>query len=215
MRFDADFSVIGWLTCAACSITTLSVVAVVSLTFTPPVCVWMNTCTPLRLRRGPHRVEVARVVRLRRRGRQQDRAEPGGRDAFDLRDRVVDVGERDRRGRRDAIEVRREPLDDVVVVDACVRHRQLVVVGVEAEQREVRVHHLHVDAVEVHVLEDDARDRPRASGRRSGGTARPSSPRSPACAASGRSWRRPRRTARSRSPLPTPRGRGGASAAGS
>ena len=46
IRFDADFSVIGWLTCAACSMTTLSVVAVGSLTFTPPVCVWMNTCTP-------------------------------------------------------------------------------------------------------------------------------------------------------------------------
>ena len=56
-----------------------------------------------------------------------------------------------------AIEVRREPLDDVVVVDARVRHRQLVVVGVEPEQRQVRVHHLHVDAVEVHVLEDDLR----------------------------------------------------------
>ena len=29
-----------------------------------------------------------------------------------------------------------------------------MVVGVEPEQRQVRVHHLHVDAVEVHVFED-------------------------------------------------------------
>ena len=43
MRFDADFSVTGWLTCDAFSITTLSVVASVSLTFTPPVCVCTNT----------------------------------------------------------------------------------------------------------------------------------------------------------------------------
>ena len=47
IRFDADFSVIGWLTCAADSMTTLSVVDAGSLTFTPPVWVWMNTCTPL------------------------------------------------------------------------------------------------------------------------------------------------------------------------
>ena len=47
MRLDADFSVIGWFTCAADSMTTLSVVAVVSFTFTPPVWVWMNTWRPL------------------------------------------------------------------------------------------------------------------------------------------------------------------------
>src|SRR5581483_10405284 len=47
MRFDADFSVMGWLTWAADSMTTLSVVDVGSFTFTPPVWVWMNTCTPL------------------------------------------------------------------------------------------------------------------------------------------------------------------------
>ena len=47
IRLDADFSVIGWLTWAADSMTTLSVTASGSLTFTPPVWVWMNTCTPL------------------------------------------------------------------------------------------------------------------------------------------------------------------------
>src|SRR5581483_2285137 len=47
MRLAADCSVMGWLTCAADSITTLSVVDVGSFTFTPPVWVWMNTCTPL------------------------------------------------------------------------------------------------------------------------------------------------------------------------
>src|ERR1700745_3725690 len=46
IRRDADFSVIGWFTCDADSITTLSVVASLSLTLTPPVWVWMNTCTP-------------------------------------------------------------------------------------------------------------------------------------------------------------------------
>jgi hypothetical protein len=34
------------------------------------------------------------------------------------------------------------------------RHRELVVVGVQPEQRQVGVQHLRVDAVEVHVLED-------------------------------------------------------------
>ena len=47
MRFDAVFSVIGWLTCFAWSTMTFSVVDSGSFTFTPPVCVWMNTCTPL------------------------------------------------------------------------------------------------------------------------------------------------------------------------
>ena len=47
IRLDADFSVIGWLTCAAVSITTFSVVDAGSLTFTPPVWVWMKTCMPL------------------------------------------------------------------------------------------------------------------------------------------------------------------------
>ena len=46
IRFDADFSVIGWLTCFACSITTRNVVDAGSFTFTPPVCVWKNGCTP-------------------------------------------------------------------------------------------------------------------------------------------------------------------------
>ena len=40
-------SVTGWFTCAADSMTTLSVVDAGSSTFTPPVCVWMNTWTPL------------------------------------------------------------------------------------------------------------------------------------------------------------------------
>ncbi len=47
IRFDADFSVIGLLTWAAFSMTTLSVVDSGSSTFTPPVWVWMKTCTPL------------------------------------------------------------------------------------------------------------------------------------------------------------------------
>src|SRR5262249_46962463 len=47
IRLDADFPVIGWFTCSACDMTTLSVVDSGSLIFTPPVCVWMNTCTPL------------------------------------------------------------------------------------------------------------------------------------------------------------------------
>src|SRR2546426_12440286 len=46
IRFDADASVIGWLTCAADSMTTLSVDEAGSLTFTPPVWVWKNACTP-------------------------------------------------------------------------------------------------------------------------------------------------------------------------
>ena len=106
--------------------------------------------------------------------------EAGGRDALDLGDRVVDVGERDRRGRRDPVQVRREPLGDVVVVHTRVGHRQLVVVGVEPEQRQVGVHHRGVDAVEGEVLDDDlgvtlrgapaglavARDRPSLEARR-------------------------------------------------
>src|SRR5579884_3386387 len=47
IRFDAVFSVIGWLTCAADSITTFRVVDAGSFTLTPPVWVWMKTCTPL------------------------------------------------------------------------------------------------------------------------------------------------------------------------
>src|SRR6516164_2394032 len=47
IRFEADFWVIGWLTCAADSMTTLSVDEAGSFTFTPPVCVWKNACTPL------------------------------------------------------------------------------------------------------------------------------------------------------------------------
>ena len=97
-----------------------------------------------------------------------------------------------------------EPLDDVVVVDPGVGHRQLVVVGVEAEQRQVRVHHLDVDAVEVHVLEDELGVALGRAPAASGGSGRPSSPRSRACAACGRPGRRPRRAARSRSPPPRP-----------
>jgi hypothetical protein len=51
--------------------------------------------------------------------------------------------------------IARKPLGDVIVVHPGVGHRQLVVIGVEAEQRQVRMHHLDVDAVEVHVLEND------------------------------------------------------------
>ncbi len=154
MRFDADFSVIGWLTCAACSNTTSERRGgrVVDLHATGLRV--DEHVHAVRLRRRPHRIEIARVVRLRRDRRQEDRAEPGGRDALDLGNCFVDIGERNRRGRREPGEVRREAFDDVVVVDARVRHRQLVVVGVEAEQRQVRVHYLHVDAVEIHVLED-------------------------------------------------------------
>ncbi len=47
IRFDADASVIGWLTWAADSMTTLSVDEAGSSTFTPPVCVWKNAWTPL------------------------------------------------------------------------------------------------------------------------------------------------------------------------
>ena len=132
------------------------------------------------------------------------RAEPGRGDALDLGDRVVDVGDRHGRGRREPIEVRREPLDDVVVVHARVRHRQLVVVGVEPEQRQVRVHHLRRRRRRGPCPRGSARGRPRASARRSGGTGRSSSPRSPGCAAGGRRGRRPRRAARSRSPPPRP-----------
>ena len=51
-------------------------------------------------------------------------------------------------GRRQPGEVRPEPLDDVVVVDASMGDGELVVVGVEAEERQVRVHDPDVDAVE-------------------------------------------------------------------
>src|ERR1700730_17092111 len=47
IRLAADFSVMGWLTCAADSMTTFNVVDAGSSTFTPPVWVCMNTCTPL------------------------------------------------------------------------------------------------------------------------------------------------------------------------
>ena len=107
------------------------------------------------LGRRPHRVELARVVRLGGVAGSRIGAEPGGGDPLDLGDRVVDLGDRNGGGGRDAIEVRREPLDDVVVVDTSVRHRELVVVGVEPEQRQVRVHDRDVDAVEAHVLEGD------------------------------------------------------------
>ena len=95
----------------------------------------------------PHRVEVPRVVGLGRGGRQQDGPEAGGGHPLDLGHRVVDVGEGDGGGGRQAGEVGREPLDDVVVVDAGVGDGQLVVVGIETEQRQVRVHDPHVDAV--------------------------------------------------------------------
>ena len=105
--------------------------------------------------RVPHGVEVTGVVRARRRRRQEDGPQPGGGDPLDLGDGVVDVGDRHGSGRADAVEVPAEPLDDVVVVDAGMGHRQLVVVGVEPEEREVRVHHGDVDAVELHVLDDE------------------------------------------------------------
>jgi hypothetical protein len=47
IRLDADFSVIGWFTCAADCSTTFSVVDSGSSTFTPPVWVWKNGCTPV------------------------------------------------------------------------------------------------------------------------------------------------------------------------
>src|SRR6516162_5683510 len=47
IRLDADFSVMGRLTCSAFSFTTFNVVASGSFTLTPPVWVWMKTCTPL------------------------------------------------------------------------------------------------------------------------------------------------------------------------
>ena len=47
IRLAAAFSVIGWLTCAAFSSTTLRVVASGSLTFTPPVWVWKNGWRPV------------------------------------------------------------------------------------------------------------------------------------------------------------------------
>ena len=106
------------------------------------------------LRRRPHRVEVPRVVGLGRRRRQEDGPEAAGGDPLDLGHRVVDVGERNGGGGDQTREVRREPLDDVVVVHAGVGDGQLVVVGVEAEERQVRMHDPDVDAVDVEVLED-------------------------------------------------------------
>ena len=47
MRFEADFSVTGWLTSAAFCMTTFRVVDVGSLTLIPPVCVWKNTWRPV------------------------------------------------------------------------------------------------------------------------------------------------------------------------
>ena len=116
---------------------------------------------------------------------------------------------------RQAVEVRREPLDHVVVVDAGVGDRHLVVVGEQPELRQVRVQHLGVDAVDVHVLEDDLGIALGRAPAASGGSARRSSPRSRGCAACGTPGRRPRRRARSRTPPPTRPCRGGARAGGS
>ncbi len=155
MRFDADFSVTGWLTSAAFCMTTLRVVDVGSLTLIPPVWVWMNTWRPAGLGGGPDGVEVPRVVGLGRGRRQEDGPEPECGGALDLHDGIVHVGQRDGGGRRQPGEVGPEPLDDVVVVDPGMADRQLVVVGVEAEQRQVRVHDPDIDAVGVEVLQND------------------------------------------------------------
>ena len=54
----------------------------------------------------------------------------------------------------DYIVERFAPFFDRLAPTAPVRHRELVVVGVEAEQREVRVHHRGIDTVGREVLED-------------------------------------------------------------
>ena len=134
--------------------TTFSVIASGSLTFTPPVWVWMKTWTPLACAAAQTGSKSRRVVRLRWHRREENRPEPAGGGALDLGHRLLDVGQGDGGGRRQPGEVRAEPLDDVVVVDAGVGHRQLVVVRVEAEERQVRVHDPDVHPVEVEVLED-------------------------------------------------------------
>ena len=102
----------------------------------------------------PHGVEITRVIRLGRRGRQEDGAEAHGGGPLDLHHGVADVGEGNGGGGGQAGEIRPEALGDVVVVDAGVGDGELVVVGVQAEERQVRVHHTDVDTVEVEVLDD-------------------------------------------------------------
>ena len=100
-------------------------------------------------------VELPRVVGPGRRRRQEDGPEPERGGALDLHDGIVHVRQRDGGGRRQPGEVGAETLDDVVVVDAGVGDRQVVVVGVEAEERQVRVHDADVDAVGVQILQND------------------------------------------------------------
>ena len=93
----------------------------------------------------------------RRDRRQEDGPEAAGGDPFDLGYRLVDVGEGNGGGGRQTIEVRREPFHDVVVVHAGMRHGQFVVVGIEAEEGEIGMHHPDVDPVEGEVLDDHFR----------------------------------------------------------
>ena len=106
------------------------------------------------LGRRPDRVEVTGVVRLRRDRRQENPPEPAGGHALDLDHGFRDVGQRDGGGRGQACEIGAEALEDVVVVDPGVGHGELVVVRVQPEEREIRMHDTDVDPVEVHVLEN-------------------------------------------------------------
>ena len=145
---------IGRLSSSAMARTCFSAIDSASPTFTPPVAQWKNTCAPIAPRRRPHRLELGRPVRKRRvRGQQDARGSPRpATRSISATASLMSVSGIGAVG-RDAAEVRRVPLDDVVVVDACVCDRQLVVVAVEREERAVRVHQLGVDAVEIHVLE--------------------------------------------------------------
>ena len=156
------------------------------------------------LGRRPHRVEVARVVGLGRRRRQQDGAEAAGGDALDLGDGVVDVGERNRArsapgGRSTARSARRRSRCRRGRAPSRARGRRSrarTATGSGASPRRRRRRSP--------CPRGSSRGRLRASARRSGGSGRSSSPRSRACAAAGRSGPRPRRAARSRSRPPRP-----------
>ena len=173
-----------------------------SSTLTPPVDVWKNTGVPLAWAAAQTGSNSQRPVRLRWNRRQEDGAEARPGDPLDFGHRVVDVGDGDGTCRADPAVVGKEPLDEVIVVDPGVGHRQLVVVGVQPEERQVRDASRKRQRRRSPCPAGSPRGPRRGGGRRTGGTATPSNPRSPGCAAGGSSVRRPRRSARSRSPLP-------------